>query len=59
MIVVLRLPEPVGLKGIINETMEDASDSLGRPVIENGARFSGYAIPSYEQDALPAVWEVW
>ena len=55
----LRLPEPVGLKGIINETMEDASDSLGRPVIKNGARFSGYAIPSYEQDALPAVWEVW
>lgn len=49
---VLKLPNPVGLKGIMNETVEDTS-SLVRPVIENGARLLGYATPSYEQAALP------
>lgn len=55
---VLRLPKPVGLRGIIYEAVEDVSSSLVRPVTENGAEFTGYAIPSYEQVALPAVLEV-
>jgi len=52
--VVLKLPKPVGLKGTMNEAVEDTS-TLVRPVIENGARFLGYATPSYEQVALPAL----
>jgi len=57
MTVVLRLPKPVGLRGIMNEAM-DVSFSLIRPVTTKGARFSGYATPSYKQVALPPVLDV-